>query len=144
MIPNLHTPVSRRQIEELDSARTEARAALSIAQEAMKTQHNRYGKEGPQWKIGDLVWLNGKNLKTQYPLAKLSPKWFGPFPIEQKIGTSSYGLTLPLRWKIHNVFHGSLLMAYQETDAHGAHFTRPTPTIIDQEEEFEVDQIMGV
>jgi len=41
------------------------------------------------------------------------------------------------------VFHASLLCPYHETDAHGPNFSRPPPTIIDGEEEYEVDQILN-
>jgi hypothetical protein len=52
----------------------------------MKIQHDRYGEEGPDWKTGDLVYLDGKNLKVRYPTAKLAPKRQGPLEIIDKIG----------------------------------------------------------
>lgn len=141
-ITELGVPTAEEQIWQVQKAREEAAAAAKIAQEAMKTQYNRYGDEGPDWKINDLVWLEGKNLKTQYPTAKLAPKRFGPFPITRIIGKTSYKLKLPDKWKIHNVFHGSLLTPYRETEAHGPNYERPQPTIIDDKEEYEVEQII--
>jgi hypothetical protein len=76
------------------------------------------------------VWLEGKNLKTQYPTVKLAPKCFGPFKILERIRKISYKLELPPKWKIHNVFHGSLLTSYKETEEHGKNFSRPPPVII--------------
>lgn len=144
ILPNNAVPAGAQRIEELQTAREEAKAAMKIAQESMKIQNNRYGSEGSQWKIGDLVWLEGKNLKTQYPTAKLSPKRFGPFEITNLIGTTSYQLKLLAKWKTHNVFHGSLLTPYKETKAHGHNFTRPTPVIIDDQEEYEVEEIINI
>ena len=57
--------------------------------------------------MGDKVWLEGTNLKTTHPTAKLAPKQYGPFPITNKISDIVYQLELPPQWKIHNVFHTS-------------------------------------
>jgi hypothetical protein len=95
----------------------EATAAQKIAQESMKAQYNRFGATNPQWEIRDLVWLEGKNIKTEYPTAKLAPKRFRPFPIVEKIGSTLFKLKLPAKWKIHDVFHASLLTPYHETVA---------------------------
>jgi hypothetical protein len=100
--------------------------------------------EGPKLQTDDLVWLEGKNLKTQYPSAKLAPKRYGPFKIDKEIGLGSYQLELPKHMKIHPVFHASLLTPYKETDAHGPNFRRPPPDIIERKEEFEVQEICGV
>jgi hypothetical protein len=46
-------------------------------------------------------------------------------------------------WKIHNVFHTSLLTPYNETPAHGPNFLEPPPDLIKGELEWEVEQILG-
>jgi len=51
-------------------------------------------------------------------------------------------LALPKSWKIHPVFHNSLLKPYRETPAHRPNFTRPPPEVIDKEgEHYEVEAI---
>jgi hypothetical protein len=144
MIPSTRIPAAEQRIEELQKAREEAEASVKIAQEAMKIQHGRHGIDGPTWKEGDKVWLEGKNLKTQLPSVKLGPKRFGPFEITRKIGQTSLQLKLPKTWKIHNVFHASLLLPYKETTAHGPNFTIPPPDIVEGEEQWEVEEIVNV
>ena len=55
----------------------------------------------------------------------------------------AYQLNLPPVWKIHDVFHLSLLLPYQETTTHGPNFTQPPPDLINREEEFKVEHIKG-
>jgi hypothetical protein len=91
----------------------------------------------------DRVWLKGTNLKTTHPTAKLAPKRYGPFTITKRISDVVFQLELPHQWKIHNVFHASLLTPYVETELHGPNFTEPPPEIIKNDPEFEVEQIIG-
>jgi Chromo (CHRromatin Organisation MOdifier) domain len=94
-----------------------------------------------QWTEGQLVWLEGKNLPLPYRTAKLTPRCHGPFKITKIISPVAVQLELPAQWSIHPVFHSSLLMPYTETPSHGPNFTRPSPDLIDGEEEYEVEQI---
>src|SRR6266567_477029 len=88
-------------------------------------------------------WLKATNLTTTHPTSKLLPKWYGPFDITDVISNVVYKLKLPPQWKIHNVFHASLLSPYHETTTHGPNYHEPPPDVIDGEKEWEVEEIMG-
>src|SRR5713226_9294808 len=92
--------------------------------------------------IGDQVWLEGKNLQTSFPSYKLAPRRHGPFMITSIIQGTSCKLELPPSWKIHPVFHASLLSPYHETSAHGPNFTRPPPELIDGDAHYEVEDVL--
>jgi hypothetical protein len=79
-------PLATEHLTHLVEARKEAQAAIKLAEEDMLQQQKQHGETGPGWKPGDQVWLEGKNLKTQYPSAKLGPKRYGPFEILQRVG----------------------------------------------------------
>ena len=71
------------------------------------------------------------------------PKRHGPFLITKAISHVSYRLKLPPTWKIHNIFHASLLTPYKETVINGQQYQEPAPDLIDGQPEWEVDQILG-
>ena len=95
------------------------------------------------WKSGDKIWLEGRNLKLHYPSKKLAPRREGPFEIDQVISPVAYKLWLPPTWKIHDVFHTSLLLSYREILEHGPNFSNPPPDLIRGEEEYEIDKILS-
>jgi hypothetical protein len=92
--------------------------------------------------IGENVWLEGTNLKLPANLtSKLSPRQYGPFKVVAIISPITYQIKLPPHWKIHDVFHASLLTCYQEME-HGPNFIEPPPDIIEGEPEWEFKQIL--
>ena len=95
------------------------------------------------WKVGDKVWLEATNLRLQYPSRKLAPRQQGPFKVSQVLSPIVYCLQLPSMWKIHDVFHASLLSPYKQTNAHGPNFSTPPPDLIGSEEEYKVETIIS-
>jgi Chromo (CHRromatin Organisation MOdifier) domain len=93
------------------------------------------------WKMGQLVWLKGKNPPLPYGMAKLTPRRHGPFKVTKIVSPVAVQLELLAQWSIHPVFHTSLIMAYTETPSHGPNFTQPPPDLIDGEAEYKVEQI---
>ena len=96
------------------------------------------------YQVGDKVWLEGRNLTTTHPTAKLAPRRYGPFPITRVISRTSYQLKLPPQWKIHNVFHATLLTRYKETALNGRSYQEPAPDLIEGQLEWEVERILRV
>ena len=133
-------PTLKDRLSLLTRARDKALAVHEKAKQLMKEQIT--SKFVP-WKVGDKVWLEGKNLHLHYPTWKLAPKREGPFKIMQVILPLSYHLRLPTTWKIHDIFHTSLLSTYHKTTEHGPNSINPPPEEIDGEEEYEVAEILS-
>jgi len=123
--------------EQIKEARKQALEAMKRAQELLgcKSTHRPYQK-------GQKVWLEGTNLHTTHPTVKLHPKHYGPFKVIEAIGPTTYHLELLAEWKIHNTFHGSLLLPYHETKEHGRNFLEPAPDLIKGQPEWEVEEVL--
>ena len=54
----------------------------------------------------------------------------------------TYQLHLPKTWKIHLVFHATLLLPYHKNNIHSLNVPALPPDLIAGEEEYEIDQIL--
>ena len=138
LIPSASRPSNNDMVEEhvkkLMENRDQATRAINEAAKGNGTVPSQYH-------IGNQVWLEGKNLKFPHQATKLNPKCYGPFRVIKEISPVVYQLQLPPSWNIHPVFHASLLSPYSETPSHDPNFSRPPPDLINNEEEYEVEQI---
>jgi hypothetical protein len=95
------------------------------------------------YQIGSEVWLDVTNLRMMGTNTKIDPLQYGPFWIIKEISPVVYQLELPSEWKIHDVFHTSLLSPYTETDVHRPNFVCPPPDLVRGEQEYEVECIIN-
>jgi len=58
-----------------------ARTTLEQTREAMKKYYDRKARPQPDIETGDLVMLNAKNIKSQGPTRKFTPRLYGPFEV---------------------------------------------------------------
>ncbi len=145
-IPYAHIRKTHSLAPAIDSRLAQTKAMRQAAQQAITHTQQltiRATKYKP-FEEKQKVWLEATNLKTTHPTAKLSPKRYGPFEITKKLSHVVYQLHILQQWKVHNVFHTSLLTPYKEMEEHGPNYHKPPPDIIEGEPEWEVEQIMGV
>ena len=87
---------------------------LTLAQNRMKQQVDQYLCErsfdvGESWVFLQLQPYKQLSLKQAKKDNKLSPKYYGPYKVLQKIGTMAYKLELPITSRVNSVFHVSFL-----------------------------------
>ena len=137
-------PAAEDLMERLKRVHEMLKQNLQSAQENYKKFFDKRVKEAPLFKVGDLVWLSRRNIVTTRPSPKLDYKKLGPYKILEVIGESriAFKLELPLRMKIHPVFHVSLLEPYYPNIIPGRVQTPPPPVIVDGFSEYEVKEIL--
>ena len=86
---------------------------LVLPQNRMKQQANQH-RNKRSFNVGDWVFLQLQpykqmSLKQAKKDNKLSPKYYGPYKVLQKIGTMAYKLELLAASRVHPVFHVSCL-----------------------------------
>jgi hypothetical protein len=98
-------PTIEEKMKQMISDREEALAAHELARTRIA---NRKQLKFVPFKKSQKVWLDTRNLKMNHH-KKIMPKHEGQFEIDEVLGPVTYQLKLPESWKIHNVFHATLL-----------------------------------
>jgi hypothetical protein len=121
LLQQLPVPIEQQQASALDQQEKESMVTilqqnLTKAQLRMKkyADANRIER---QFDVGDLVYLKMKSYREtalgMHNPPKLSPRWYGPFKVLQKVGQVSYQLQLPTNCKLHDIFHVSHLKKHK-------------------------------
>ena len=130
--------------QEMSKIWEETESALCLATEQMKKYYDRKRSDARDYKPGDKVWLKGYNITTDRPSKKLDDKRYGPFEVLRKVGKAAYKLKLPRTWRsIWPVINEMFLTPYTPPSHRSQEKSpRPLPQIIDNYEEYEIEEIM--
>lgn len=138
------SPVQKadRIIGQLKRATEWAQSAMAVAQQVQEDSKNRTRQQATNFRVGDKVWLDLRDVRTRRPSKKLDVK-YAKYTITEVISSHAFRLNTPPG--IHNVFHSSKLKlastdplpSQQRTDA------QPEPQIIGDQAEYEVEKILG-
>jgi hypothetical protein len=97
-------PVADEWANEIKEVWQDAKSTLKMVNERMKCFYDRSVKDAPEFKLGDKVWLDGKNIKQSQLNWKLQDCRLGPFEILEWIGLVDYKLKLPKTYQIGILF----------------------------------------
>lgn len=68
-----------------------------------------------EYDVNRLMLLGNVNLKIRGAPIKLKRRFVGPFRVIERIEKQAYRLDLSENWRIHTVFHVSLLRPWKES-----------------------------
>jgi hypothetical protein len=126
----------------LDTIYHRARSHLQAANEKYKARYDRLHRPA-QYHAGTWVLLSTRHLRLQGTPGKLQRRFVGPFRVASRIGTQAYRLELPDTWKIHDVFHISLLKPWREDTWREEIDEQPVPVLEqDEDVEFEIERVL--
>ena len=120
----------------------EAQAALIKARDEMKRYADRIQGDAPEYKVGQKVWLETRDLDIKRPSKKLAEKRIGPYEITDIISPNAIKLKLPKSIRIHPVVNVSRVRPYLSPRIKGQAPTPAAPVEIDGELEYDVEQIL--
>ncbi len=127
------------RMKTLQAEREELSDQLRRAHEKQKLYYDRKHQK-MRFQEKDLVVLAAKNIRQLRPNKKLSDRYLGPFEVLEAVGKhgQAYRLKLDPSFKIHDVFHVSLLEPWHKRPETVA---KPPPLIVGGHKEWEVKSI---
>ncbi|QRV73677.1 Retrotransposable element Tf2 protein [Ceratobasidium sp. AG-Ba] len=120
----------------------ELQASVNLANKKIKHYYDLKHWSPEDIKVGDKVWLDTRNIKTERPVAKLSARKIGPYKVLKREGTHAFKLELPHTLSVDPVFHTSLV-SLKKDDPFGHGPPQPPAEVTpDGEEEYKVEKIL--
>uniref|UniRef100_A0A8C5LHF3 Chromo domain-containing protein n=1 Tax=Leptobrachium leishanense TaxID=445787 RepID=A0A8C5LHF3_9ANUR len=142
LAPHSSVPDVDSRLALLQEACQLAQSTLRTAQQRYKLKADRHRSVPPAFQVGDKVMLSTKNLRLHCPSKKLGPCFIGPFPISHQVNPVAFRLTLPPTYRIHPVFHVSLLKSVPPESLTGRDMPPGPPVLVGDDLEYEVDRVL--
>lgn len=142
-LPEGKIPSLEVVFQDMHDTLTRIKSLMITAQDRQKSYADARFRQPQKFKPDDLVMLSTKNINFAFGKKKFHPKYLGPFVIDSIIGNhrNAVRLRLPASYKIHPVFHVSLIKPYKA----GSSPVPPPiePEIVDGAPYFKVETILA-
>ena len=117
---------------------------MLIAQADYKRHANQHYGLAFQYKIGDLIWLDTRNLFTKQPNRKPENCHISKYQVKKIISNHAIELDLSSDLHVHLVLYINLFEPAATDNSHPGHVQSPGPPIkVDGKTEYEVTTIVN-
>ena len=141
--PTIHAAPGEPSQAAIDKIRKVAYKNLLYSQVLLQEHRNKRRKLATELKPDDKAYIQKRRDRKNQPSASLDNKYWGPFPVKQKVGQSLYKLELPPQTRIHSVFNNNVLKRAATDPFPGQQLqNKPSPNIIEGQEEYKVKAIL--
>ena len=141
--PTIHAAFRESSQAAIDKIRKVGYKNLLYSQVLLQEHENKQRKPATELRPGDKAYIQEHGIRKDQPSASFNDKYWGPFPIKQKVSQSSYKLKLPSQTRIHPVFNSDVfkqvatnLFPRQQLQ------NKPPPGIIKGQKEYKVKAIL--
>ena len=142
-------PTVKDYLQRIEDSILIARDRHAEAKTRQTTYANKHRRQEPEYKVGDMAYLDTEKLrlrvKKKGKSAKFIARFIGPFKIIKAIPeTSTYKLELPPAYEIHPTIHADRLKPAFENDPELFPNREPPrpPPVIEGSEEYEIEKIL--
>jgi len=140
---NVTSVAAQQYAEDLSELHQYLKDQVRIAIDQYSTASAKSRSPTPNFSVGNLVWLNARNVKTKRPSKKLDHKRLGPFKITDKVSSHAFRLQLPKALQaLHPVFHVNLLEPHTPNEIPNRKQPPPPPIELESAIEYEVSAIL--
>ena len=141
--PTIHAALREPSQAAIDKIRKVAYENLLYSQVLLQEHGNKRRKPATELRPGDKAYVRKRGARKDRPSASFDNKYWGPFPVKQKVGQSSYKLELPPQTRIHPVFNSDVFKRTATNFFLGQRLqNKSPPDIIEGQEEYEVETIL--
>ena len=142
--PTIHAAPREPSQAVIDKIRKVAYKNLLYSQVLLQEHRNKQRKLATELRPGNKAYVQKRRARKDRPSASFNDKYWGPFPVKQKVGQSSYKLELPLQTRIHSIFNSNVLKRAATNPFPGQQLqNKPPPDIIKGQEEYKVKAILN-
>ena len=140
--PTIHAALREPSQAAVDKIRKVAYKNLLYSQVLLQKHRNKQRKPAIALRPRDKAYVQKHGAKIDRPSTSLNNKYWGSFPVKQKVGQSSYKLELQSQARIHSVFNSDVLKRAATNLFLGQQLQNELPpNIIESQEEYKVEAI---
>ena len=106
--PTIYAALEKPSQAAIDKIRKVAYENLLYSQVLLQEHRNKQRKPATELRPGEKAYVGKRKARKDRPSASFNDKYWGPFPVKQRVEQNSYELALPPQTRIHPVLNSNV------------------------------------